>query len=396
MQLLYILLVIISFLLILNRKFDFLSIALISQIIYTINLLVGIAWIPRTANSYYYFEQISSNLYIIIFTQLIITIIFTAWSDQKSEPSINEGKYNFSYSNKISTNLSMLVLTSAALLAVLMNLLSIGADIFTLHKSLISQRLNITYSLAIWTALVGWTYSLDNNRKTIKFLSSLIIFISLFLGSRAYFATALVIYILYKWNKLKVKYSSTFRVNIRILTLGAASFLFIMAYKEIYQDVLALNFDLVIQKVFEPKTYTDAIFNQEPSIVLSLFNYILENEFKYNGLDTIARIGSIIPFFNNVIPTTVNIRFSAIAMNTIFNSTYGLASSFWGEIYAMFGVIGIPIVTYIWVKVLNFADNIKNHSSYFLVPAAAYFSFYIHRLDYIQVIAVFKNLVLPE
>lgn len=393
MSYIYAFLIILLITYILTRKFDLLSLAGISHIIYTIHSVFGTVWIPKSSG-YYYYENIAAKTYSMVIIQLLIIITFIFVNDNLkiSTASIIDkatvSKYTVSKAKKYAFSF----LLAFAVFFTLTNIGRFGTDIFHMNKKVIVSEMDVFYGLSVWSALVILAYSIDHNNKKMFFISSSIILINLFIGSRAYFATAVVILLTLKWKNVRnVIYS-----NFKVFFAGLMGISGLFIYKQIYKDIRQFAIGTVLTKLTDIETYAGAFQLDEPRIIMSIYNYVLSLNYRLEPMDSIARILSIFPLINDYIPVSKNLRFSSIIKNEIFKSTYGLASSFWAESYAMLGYFGIIFFTLAWLIVLKKGYNCLNasgSSKYFIIPGVAYLSFYIHRLDYLQIMGAFKSLL---
>ena len=183
------------------------------------------------------------------------------------------------------------------------------------------------------------------------------------------------------------------------MAIGGILLIFVLiVYKNVYSAIRALDLSTAVAILKNPAIYSDLLDIGEFRINLSVYNYIVNTEFHIPMVDSLARVLSIIPFFNNLFPTTIPIRFSTIIQNNFFSSSYGLASCFWAELYAMGGTIFLAVVTIIWAFLMKFASRKLNrgltNSTPFLVTVISYCGFYIHRLDWIQMYGCVKSVVL--
>ena len=74
-----------------------------------------------------------------------------------------------------------------------------------------------------------------------------------------------------------------------------------------------------------------------------------------------------------------------------------MGGTIWGESYAMFGMTGVILFTYVWLCFVRYSNRhlsyCKEHS-YFVVSLGIYLSWYINRLDFNRVGQVTKITVM--
>ncbi|ADO37675.1 hypothetical protein SAMN04515649_1115 [Eubacterium callanderi] len=393
MNIIYIFLVLILLLIIFFRKIDLLSIGAIGLIIYTINCALGEVWIERGTNSYYYYSNINEKLYTIVCFQLIFIMIFITLCDflKKKYKFLKKIKLKTLHHNIVLSEKSYQILLAISYAFIGTNIVQNGISVFTLSKG--DMSLNFFFSLAVVGSLVVFIYALLNNKKKLFFFSIIPLFLTLFIGSRAYVTTAIVVVLVYNWEKIKF----SIKTNLKLFVIGGLLLFAILVYKEIYIYVKDFDFNKVASILLNSQTYIDTLSdNAESRVVFSIYNYVITNNFQLSNVDTFARVMSIFPIANDFIDTTLSVRFSTIMMNNVFNTTYGLASNFWAESYAMWGIKGIFLAQFIWMLVLfkcnKYFYMLKNKSC-FILTIASYCSFYINRLDYVQVFGMIKSVL---
>lgn len=388
----YILLCIITVIHFLRRKLDILTFAAFALIFYTLSCITGEVWITR-ATGYYYYEQISFKTYLLVYCQLLIINIcphisfrhFRLVSSVYVEDKISKNEiaaFNFI------CFISMIIFVYNILFV-------IGLDTFFSNtgKSEIIANTNAFFSYSIWGIFISFSYGIQYKRKSMTILSSIALVILLILGSRSYPVIALLILVLSRTSEIKKAVISYWKQ----IVLLCVVFVALLVYKEVYQYVRALDFAVVWERLKNWRTYVDIVNNGESRTTFALYNYVVDNNYRIPLLDSFVRIFSVIPFVNNIFSTTLPIRFSGIAKDTIFSSSYGLGSSFWGESYVMGGSLFLITITVIWSFLIKHFRNkciLENKTFPFWATFMMYIAFYIHRLDWVQVWGSFKSVIL--
>ncbi|MEG1256981.1 O-antigen polymerase [Clostridium sp.] len=387
------------------RKIDFLSFAAFSFIIYTMPCLAGKVWI-RGYNQYYYYSAISNQLYSIICMQLVLTLLYLMFYDFRKryllakKKLVNESndsqeinnKYNNDKKEKwICTCFKILLIIVYA--STIKNIYTIGISNLSLHKSKIIAEMSSFYTTSVIAAIVIFIYAYKNKKKYLKLFSLPIVLLNLFIGSRALITTLFVSLFVINSNRLQEKSKG----KIKYLIIGIVALFFILLYKQIYILVKLGDWHAVFDTLINYDTYIKAVTPVDSTINISIYNYIIDYKYFLEGNDVLGRLVSFIPFVNNYIDVSHSLRFSQILKNEIFHSSYGLASCIWAEVYAMFGIIGIFIFQLLWLRLLEWGNkhiySLKT-SVYFILPTIAYLSFYIHRLDYLQVFGIMKSMLM--
>ena len=395
----YLLACIISIIRILYRKFDVISLATLSFIYYTSSCLSGVVYITRSTG-YYFYSDISSTTYICVITQLVLMNIVPMFvSEKRVSFSTGIDAKNFTNTENVGKrdffviDTYDLIFIASVLIFVYNIIFEIGISTFfsMTSKTDLIESANFLFSLSIWGILISFGYSLQAKKRGITILCSICLLLILILGSRSYFTVGVIIALLYYLENIAKFAKNNIKVLIFIVILAFG----LMIYKEIYKYVRALDFQSVISVLTSVDTYEKILTSSESRTTFSLYEYIVQTDYHLSIGDSLVRIISIIPFVNNLIPTEHSVRFSSIATNEIFHSSYGLGSTFWGESYAMGGALFLFLMTAIWIGLLKkYSSNLNenNPTFCFVVPFISYVSFYIHRLDWVQVWGAFKSI----
>lgn len=374
--------------LLLFRAFDFLSVGVLSFIIYTTPCLFGVANIPvfyEAAITEETYAVVNSILLFIFFIMIIYDNFTTRFSNltDNSEPSLR-------------VRISIILLSFFSIAALVYVILDLGIANLINNKGDINANINpLVYSFSLWSALVIFTYARFKNMTTLSIVSLLPIAVNFFIGSRAFAATCFVILLILAWHKSKhliiQKYTSLF--------IGFITFLGILIYKEIYKAVKEFDFEKIWDVLSNFDTYLKIVTLPESQIVFAILNYVLETDYRLENIETTARLASLIPFVNDIYSDAgIQIRFSYIIKNYIFNAHYGLASNIWAEAYGMGSYLGIFILLVIWLCFLILSNKVLYKGTIltkiFILPISCQLAFYIHRLDIVQAIAVIKQMII--
>lgn len=396
LQILYIVLCLLIIYEVLLRNIDCISIAAISYMLYTSNCIIGKVWIPQSGINAYY-ANISIQTYTLIYFQLLIIYIFLFKLRYKavSGVKIKSFHYESSYINSVKDNkLYWIILVFLSYIIIFYYLIfKVGLSVFFSYasKGSILSETSMLFGLSIWGGLVCLLHYYLERNICGTILSSGIIILSVLLGSRAYIATAFVGVLLIKsfgWDNKKVVNKN--KTKRRIILLGIIMLLFLIIYKLIYKEIRAGDFVGALKVISDSKTWIGLFDIDELRIVCADYNYTVDNHIRIPMLDVIARILSIVPFANDYIPLSFPLRYSDF-LQTSIHTTYGLASNIWGEAYAMGGSVFLLLFTLIWLNGLNAVNNrIKTSKSPFLLTVVSYLCFYIHRLDWSQVMGCIK------
>ncbi len=396
-----------------HRRIDFLSIAAASFILYTSNCLIGEVWVPQSGFNAYE-SAIHLETYVLICAQLFIIfaffylkkknikIVVCGHSGNKIQKRNDSFLYNAVVNKDNKFYWIVVLLISAGSIAY--NLIfRIGLDTFFSYtaKGDILNETSFLFGIAIWGGLICFFHFFTVKKKIGSIVSAAVILTSVLLGSRAHIASALVGVLIIKsfgWHKKKrekIRTNKGFGKNNRkIIVLAFIMLMFLIMYKLVYKEIRAGDIEGVLEVLKNPKTWSDLFDIDELRIVCANYNYVIEKHIKLPIMDVIARLVSMVPFANDYIPIENPLRFSTILRQEI-NTTYGLASNFWGECYAMGGVVFLMLMTFVWMTFINkITDLTFAGRSPFLLTVASYLSFYIHRLDWTQVMGCIKIVIL--
>lgn len=395
MKYIYIIISLIIFFYIATRKIDFFSIGAVCFIIYHSHAAYGEVYIHscERVNYLLYEDFISDKLYLILFSQLLILlfsmVIYDCIKKNKTEDIAYVAiKRN---DNTKAIHISFVLLGFLSLITYSAEIVRIGFENLLGDKSYVWQQAGLFYTVSLWSAMAVFSYAIKNKKIRLLIISAPQVLIHLFIGSRPYFAVIIIIMIIYYGYYMKNKLIN----NIKVYVIGAIGAIGIMAYKSIWMDIKAFDFIAVINTLLNKETYLWILRLGEPRIVLADYNYIINSSFRLDFSDLFVQFITIFPFANRLGNPTHDILLSSIIRNDL-SASYGLASSFWAEGYAMFGYFGIYLFFITWIVMLKKGNEfIESNSwfSYFAVPIISYLAFYIHRMDYIKIVGNIKMLL---
>lgn len=369
-----------------NRRFDFLSIGAVSYIFYTSSCFVANVKIPG-GTDYLYNTAINFKTYIIIYCQLFIMFIVLFASNHNLGKRRHLKNQNDYHKNKKTIRFWDFMLIISAFIFLYNIFIRIGLLSFFSYasKAELSGRTGVLYQIAIWAVLGCFVNGVLTKSRIRIIVSLFLILITFIIGSRAYLATAMASVLVMYAAKIK----NILKSNLKVLFLGLLMILILMLYKNVYSELRALDLEGAIYKL---RNMTSIIDVWEFRIICAVYNFVVENGICISVKDSFARVVSIVPFLNDYIHMDSPIRFSDSIQHEFFHASYGLGGNFWAETYAMGGVVFLCLMTFVW---LIYLDNMKNktmdYSSVFNIIVASYLSFYIHRLDWIQVLGCIKS-----
>lgn len=375
------------------RKVDFLSVGIVCLLIYNCYCVTGYVYIASHEQVYvnYYEGAIDIRVYIIVIVQMLILFGVTIWYDHKigQEERIHQ---SFLKKNPYDLKKVFIIAGIISLLIMVANVFRIGIDNLSAPKEEIWPKTGTLYVTGLWLAMAVFTFSVRCKEYPLLLLSMPQILLHLYFGSRAYLAVIAIVFILTLSSRVN---NFSFKLNLKIVGVGLAFLIGIMAYKQIFELVKDGDIQGIVSTLLNPETYLWIFRWGEPRIVLADFNYIITENIQLSIPEIASRVCSIFPFADDLFFTNTNRLMSAIIYENL-NSSYGLASNIWGEFYAMGSFPLVLIMYLVWVWLLYFGNKLLRNSSwmsYFIIPYIAYVGFYIHRMDFIKVLGNAKMLL---
>lgn len=395
MQVAYCLLCILIIWNVIKKDIDFVSVFAISFILYSSNCAIGTVRIGQAGVGYQ--GMILFETYEIICMQLFIILFYLWKKDTFRFNTIKNIRIHFPRFSKRSNKndfywISMALVSTSYIIFVIFFDIGVSTFFSYTHKVEIMEKISIFFGLSIWGGMIGFFHFIMMKKKRLAFISSAGVIASFLLGSRAYIACACIGLLIF-WS-----FNCAEKINnhgrLKVILGGMLLFLVMVIYKLIYQEVRAGDLFAIVDILSNPDTWVNAINIAELRIVCTHYNYIVENQIALPSTDVVARLSSIIPFLNHYVPSVYPIRFSALLMMKM-NAVHGLASNFWGEVFAMGGRVAVFFSTIISLVVIEYmSKKVRDEKSPFMMIAVSYLSFYIHRLDWTQVMGCLKMTIM--
>lgn len=399
---------------ILLRKFDFLSFGALSFVMYSINCAFGNTWIIRAGPlKYYYNENISTSTYLLVFAQQIVILAVLLWDKAeltvvngrivskrrlrkaKEAESDSEEKANADgRKSKKEKEIFWNVLLAFSIIVFAYNFfIKVGITrIFSSSsKSEIMGGTSGLFSYAIWGAILSFFHGVQVSSKKKTIIAALPLIFIFFIGARSYLVVIAAGFIVMKAGNRKY----SFKNNIKIAVIGLVMIFLLLVFKIVYKDLRNLDFAAVKADLERTSVMTSLSDIEEFRIVFSLYDYTVRENLSLPAIDILGRVVSVVPFANRLITTKYPLRYSSWMVER-FQATYGLGSNFWAENWAMGGTVLLLIITLLWLVFLRKSDGYigrKKNTSVFLITMASYCSFYIHRLDWAQILGCLKSVV---
>jgi hypothetical protein len=246
------------------------------------------------------------------------------------------------------------------------------------------------YSFFVWCVLFLASISAFSENRKFFIISVFFIFVSLFVGARSYFATFLIIIFLVV---LRNRRKQVLALNLKYIIGGAFSFVFIFAYKLIYNIVGTFNFNEIVSALSNKEAYLFRVFQgSEASLIMVNLNSVIDryNEFGANADYFSSLFFRCFPFVSSQLAEIFGVnlvRFSKVLDQEFYETvSYGMGSSIWGEaIYSggwvLFVVFVLLFVFMIFLgSAFIYSKQFDIKIGFFMVPLV-YCSFYAHRIE---------------
>lgn len=356
-----------------RRRPDLFTIAVVAHVYYSSTLFFGEVYDPEN-HIYVPIPETIYNFYSFLFIILSITIIAY---DQK--------RRRFQDNFWRERDLLIFSLTALSLIFILINALDhraffpreIGGDSAASFGAL--------FSLYWMLALIYLYVAVRSNDKAHIFFSMLFLLSTLLAGSRAYFTAGLIGFaIIYFQRKEPVLIaSSPFKIF-----LGFFAFTFLILFKNFYQYLLVLDFDLLLGAASNWDLIVFRLTRGGESVILLNFIHSIEMYDHGRGSFTELFALKLLPFISEQVATATGFTGDTLSdlINASYYSTvnYGMASSFWGLFYYTSGWIGVIVAAIFYCMSLFVLQRViqsRKLISIFLIPGAVFLAFYVSRLE---------------
>ena len=387
---LQILMLIIFLYFILRNKIDFLLLFFSSFILYHWQIISGTIWVPP-----YEFPVSSQSIYVVGIVAVVLFVV-TLFYDSISH---NIPVLEYDQRKDRDQKNASLVLIVIAYMATGYAIYSAGGAVFSGNKAEFTRSMGLKYDfLYYFPAGMAFLYGVSTRNRTITIVSFLPLLFYLLVGYRAIIVTALV-------GAAVVNFYGQSILNLRMVKVGlfaVVGYLFFVLYKFSYIALKTGSFDWFATMIEKDARFDNVweiilwgMFSAEFGQVssnLSMSSAIdLSQHYQFSG----AFFGSI-PVLNTILNYNEDItRFSrTIRDHANPGFSYGIGSSFWGEMYQAGSYVGVFMAATIVVGSvalfnLSFRRNKEKYG--LLLLLFSFLAFYIHRNDFTLVVGYIKN-----
>ncbi len=357
------------------RKPDLLTITIIACGYYSSALLFGEIYDPDS-KSYVDIHDFIYIFYSFLFSSLTIACF------------VNDHYLNKYFRNSKSMVLSEFLYFHLAILIVLflaMNLLDSRAFFPDDVGEFSAASFGAIYNIYWVSALIFLITSFRSTSKFLKILGILFLLTTLLAGSRAYFtAGCFALLLLYFQAKPPMRLLASFS-RLIIIIFG---FLFLLVFKNIYQYLLFLDYEMVLAAGSDVDLILFRLTKGSEAIILLNFQHAITLYENGRGPFFDLILVKSIPFLSELYIEGLNLdprTFSDLIDDKYYQSVnYGMASSLWGLVYYVMGPLGcimfgftyICIILYLNIRIKK-SDLISIH----LIPASVFMAFYASRVE---------------
>ena len=367
-----------------RRKPDLLTLNIGGIAYYSSELLFGVVYDPNIR------KYVEINEYIYIFYSfLFLFFIFAVYiNDSVSNTRI--------YSQKISPSTpEYFCFLIIVLVMIFLGLLLIDIRTFFPDEVGGFSASNYTsiYNIYWISVLLLIAAAFRTKSYSLKLIGLFFLLTTLLAGSRAYFLGGCLIALLMIYeNKPPIRLFLSLR-RVLVMILG---FLFLIIYKNVYQYILMLDLDLLLEAGLDLDLLLFRLTKGSESIVVLNFQHAITLYSDNAGSFLDLVLIKCIPFISELY--IVGFNFDPRSLSDILNEnfyqnvSYGMASSIWGLFYYVSGPIGCLLFGFMYVLItlyLNGRILKKDMLGYHLIPPAVFIGFYATRLEIAAIVFPF-------
>lgn len=357
------------------RKPDLLTLTIIASGYYSSSLLFGEIYDPEI-HMYVEIDEFIYVFYAFLFTVLTIATII---NDRYSRKNLK--KHSASFPKDFLCFYTVIL----AVLFISLNALDIRAFFPQEVGGFSASSFGPLYSIYWMSALLLLVASFRTDSIFLKGLSVLFLLTTLLAGSRAYFTAgcfAVLLVLLQSRPEMRLL------ISIKRLLIIVLGFLFLLVYKNIYQYLLVLDYDMLLAAGTDIDLIVFRLTKGSESVILLNFQHAISlYQHDIGSFSDLVFVKSI-PFLSDLY--TEGFDFDARTLSDIVNNkyfqtvNYGMASSIWGLFYYVSGPLGCLIFGFTYVCAclyLNLRLKKQDLVGIHLIPGSVLLAFYASRLE---------------
>lgn len=376
-----------------KRKFDFFSIATLSFILYYFPVFIGHLRNIDTGNP----VNISDRTYLCIIVFGSILLAFMFFFDKYYIKRFGNNPTKITENNMLNSknelsNLCIYILSLIGLALMAVTVMKYGTFTSNYNKAKLLMNANKATEYMKYIGLFVFVYSFTFKGKLINLcrLNSFIIIIYTFLlGHRSFIVIGIIsIFMYFVGTKDAVRLVDIIKKNRKKFIIFIIFLLFFLFVKNVFAAFLSGNYDLVLSRLSDKNYYIDTLLESESNIIMNNLNNIVTYGFKYDFYYFVLGILSLIPLIGGKLLSMVNYISFETKMNYAFNSHFsegiGIGSNYIGESYSIGGFLLLIIITILTLFFIKYLISKRNKTCnpftyIFISIILTYFTFYIHR-----------------
>ena len=364
-----------------KRKFDFLSLAYFSQIVYFIPAFLGVTYYMN--NKYLVEESISDKTYIVLCIFVFCLIFITIITDLMKNRYI----FYYQYQKTMIGEISLIVSIISLFLIFEKN----GLILFKLEKKYLMNMIPQSLLIMEITAIISSVVFYLEKKYKLLIISLTILSIDLFIGFRYSLIIVIIsIIFIYLNNKGEIRLINLWKEGIFLILLA---FILLISKEFMYGLKFGFSNDFV-NKIINIDFYLNSIKHSEPFTIMSILNEVVIHNFEV-PLTQLNAFIKIIPFSKslfNYISISYNDKFQKILFPNI---SYGMANNILAQMWSLGGYIAVvlfSLLNAIFLVLGNKLLNSKIHAVVVIIFSLQ--AFYIFRNDLLYQITLEKKILL--
>lgn len=379
--------IILTYLVIKNRRFDFYSIATLSSIIYFSPSLFGYVWYRSLSKGGVYEDVFIDIDQDVIFAHIIIlSILFLSMII-----------YDISNNNRVIKNKIYMENNNTTIVfifsAFIIYALFISSDFrFAFEGS--KDKFSRWYSIVAVSIPFCASLAVATKRYIYIFILSLVVMFEMYIGNREAIAFSTVsILTVMLWIKGRGRLIGYYKYIIFGFSLAISA----LVYKNISSAIRHGDWDLALSRLGNWGYYEESLSKSEPFVTQSIFHYAMSLDWSYDGLFVKPLFASLVPLGDIFVGNVETV--SGYINGTLFEDVgYGVASNVWAEAYIYGGWSVLIIYAIIYSIIPAILNRLMYNSKYYhqcvlLSMLGAIFLFYLHRSGLDSAVNITKRLV---
>ena len=357
------------------RKPDLLTLCIIACGYYSSALLFGEVYDPENRG----YVEINDFIYIFYSFLFVMLTVAVYLNDQYFDKDVKN------YGGTIPSDFFYFHIPILTILFLTMNIIDSRSFFPDEVGGFSATSFGAFYNIYWVSALIFLAASFRTNNIFLKTVAIFFLLTTLTAGSRAFFTAGCFSILLWFFQ---TKSEIRLLMSIKRLSIVLFGFLFLLVYKNIYQYLLVLDYEMLLKAGLDFDLIIFRLTKGSESIVLLNFQHAMalyqESKGSFFDLITIKTI----PFVSELYIEGFN--FDARTLSDLVDESYyqtvnyGMASSIWGLFYYVSGPLGCLMFGFTYVCIIFYLNvRIKKNDliSLHLIPASIFMAFYASRME---------------